>query len=395
MRPEPDVYARLPTLSVPAACTIAAIALAVAMGIGRFAFTPLLPLMVRDGSLPQSGGAWLAASNYVGYLVGALIASRLSFSLPTLMRVSLIGTAMSTAAMGAFDGLAAWIILRCVAGVLSAWTLVATSAWALQHLAKAGRADRSGMVYAGVGFGIAFAGLFCLAAGRPGVPASQLWLELGVVAALLVAAPSYFVGRPLASFPARGSTPADHTPGPCTGLVICYGVLGFGYILPATFLPALAREVVDDPQMFGLAWPVFGTAAALSTIATAWRFRHANRLRVWAISHFLMAIGVILPSVHLGPASIALAALLVGSTFMVATMIGMQEARARAPGNPTAFLGLMTAAFAIGQLAGPLVSGIIDLLPVGHRAALGCALQLAASAQALSAAYLWSRSHRG
>ncbi|SRR5258708_4503656 len=83
-----------------------------------------------------------------------------------------------------------------------------------------------------------------------------------------------------------------------------------------------------------------------------------------------MAIGVILPSVHLGPTSIALAALLVGSTFMVATMIGMQEARARAPGNPTAFLGLITAAFAIGQLAGPLVSGIIDLLPVGHRAAL-------------------------
>jgi hypothetical protein len=55
----------------------------------------------------------------------------------------------------------------------------------------------------------------------------------------------------------------------------------------------------------------------------------------------------------------------------------------------------MTAAFAIGQLAGPLVSGIIDLLPVGHRAALGCALQLAASAQALSAAYLWSQSHSG
>jgi hypothetical protein len=62
---------------------------------------------------------------------------------------------------------------------------------------------------------------------------------------------------------------------------------------------------------------------------------------------------------------------------MVVTMIGMQEARARAPANPTALLGLMTAAFAIGQLAGPLFSGVIDLLPMGHRAALNCALQLA------------------
>jgi MFS family permease len=163
MRPEIDIRAGLPTLSLTAACAIAAVALAVAMGIGRFAFTPLLPLMVRDGSLPQSAGAWPAASNYLGYLVGAMTASRLVFSLPMVMRVSLAGTAVSTAGMGIFDGLAAWIMLRCVAGIFSAWTLIATSAWALQHLARAGRPDLTGMVYSGVGFGIAFAGLFCLA----------------------------------------------------------------------------------------------------------------------------------------------------------------------------------------------------------------------------------------
>jgi predicted MFS family arabinose efflux permease len=204
------------------------------------------------------------------------------------------------------------------------------------------------------------------------------------------------VGRPLeTSALARSTSHADVALGPDAGVVVCYGVLGFGYILPATFLPALAREVVDDPQLFGLAWPVFGVAAALSTIAAARRFGHANRLRVWAVGHLLMAAGVILPSVWLAPATIAIAALLVGSTFMVGTMIGMQEARARAPRNPTALLGLMTAAFAIGQLAGPVVSGTLDLLPIGHSAALGYALQLAAFALALSAAYLWRHSHCG
>jgi predicted MFS family arabinose efflux permease len=79
---------------------------------------------------------------------------------------------------------------------------------------------------------------------------------------------------------------------------------------------------------------------------------------------------------------------------MVVTMIGMQEARARAPANPTALLGLMTAAFAVGQLSGPVFSGILALLPVGHRAALGCAMQMAAAMLVLSAAYLWSQSHR-
>ncbi len=310
MRPDLDVRTRLPTLSVTTACAIAAVALAVAMGIGRFAFTPLLPLMVRDGSLAQSAGAWLAASNYLGYLAGALTASRLDLSLPALMRASLAGIVVSTAAMGAFDGLAVWVTLRFVAGVLSAWALVATSAWALQHLARAGRVDLSGMVYAGVGLGIAFAGLFCLAAARPGVAAGQLWLELGALAALAVAVPSLFAGRPLGILgPPTSATPADATPDPCTGLVICYGVGGFGYILPATFLPVLAREVVDDPRMFGLAWPVFGIAAALSTIATARRFGHADRLRVWAVTHLLMATGVVLPSVWLAPVTIAIAAL--------------------------------------------------------------------------------------
>jgi MFS family permease len=394
MRSDLSVYTRRPSLSIGAVCAIAATALAVAIGIGRFAFTPLLPLMVRDGSLAQSAGAWLAASNYLGYLAGALTASRLGLSLPMLMRASLAGIVMATVAMGAVHGLAAWIILRFVAGVLSAYTLVATSAWALQHLARAASANLSGIVYAGVGLGIALTGLFCVVAAQPGVPAGQLWLELGVLAALAVACSSPLVGRPLeTSALALSTSPPEVTFGPYTGVVVCYGVLGFGYILPATFLPALAREVVDDPQLFGLAWPVFGLAAALSTIVTARRFSHANRLRVWAVGHLLMAAGVTLPSVWLAPVTIAIAALLVGSTFMVVTMIGMQAARARAPGNPTALLGLMTAAFAIGQLAGPVVSGTLDLLPIRHSTALGYALQLAAIALALSAAYLWRHSH--
>jgi predicted MFS family arabinose efflux permease len=127
-------------------------------------------------------------------------------------------------------------------------------------------------------------------------------------------------------------------------------MFGLGYILPATFLPVLAREVVDDPHIFGLAWPVFGLAAAVSTVAASLWFGRGNRRRIWAASHLIMAAGVVLPSLWLAPVTIALAALLVGSTFMVVTMIGMQEARARARGNPTALLGLMTAAFAIGQL---------------------------------------------
>ena len=100
----------------------------------------------------------------------------------------------------------------------------------------------------------------------------------------------------------------------------CYTLFGFGYILPATYLPALARQLVDDPQVFGLAWPLFGLAAAVSTIVVSWCLQNANRLRVWAASHLLMVVGVLLPCVWTSLPSVTIAALLVGGTFMVITM---------------------------------------------------------------------------
>jgi predicted MFS family arabinose efflux permease len=154
-------------------------------------------------------------------------------------------------------------------------------------------------------------------------------------------------------------------------------------------LPALARQLVDDPHVFGLAWPVFGAAAAISTVLVSWRLARANRLSVWAAAHVLMAIGVLLPAVWTSLASVTLAALLVGGTFMVITMVGMQEGRARAQGQATRVLGRMTAGFALGQLAGPLVSAGIARLTASEAGALKLALGVSALGLLASAVWLW------
>lgn len=381
-------------------CLAACLALAVAMGVGRFAFTPLLPLMARDGVLAGNAGAWLAASNYLGYFLGAMVAGRLPFSNLALLRGGLTGIVVFTAAMGIDGPLAWWALLRFLAGAFSAWVLVATSSWALGRLARAGRPDLAGVIYAGVGLGIAATGVFCLVAAH--VPAAWLWIELGALAALVCVIPLAItrgaapVQAQAEAAPAASAIQASSgAPAGSAGLVVCYGLFGFGYILPATFLPALARQLVDDPQVFGWAWPLFGLAAALSTLASAWCLRRVDRLRVWAVSHMLMAAGALLPGMLLSPLSVALAALLVGGSFMVATMAGMQEGRERAGTHATAFLARMTAAFALGQFAGPLVSAALAWLPAGHAAALDIALQLAALGLALSAAWLWRASRSG
>ena len=370
-------------------CIAGLLALTAAMGIGRFAFTPLLPLMLRGGQLDVAFGGWLASANYAGYLAGALSAARIPLRAPALTLLALALNAALTAAMALGGGPALWLALRFAAGASSAWVFVGTAIWCLGGLAAAGRSSLAGVVYAGVGVGIALAGLYCLAGSAAGASAPSLWLQLGAVAlalglpvaAVLVRlAPAAAPATP----PAAASAAAGHW-----GLVACYGVFGFGYILPATFLPVLARSVVDDPRLFGLAWPLFGIAAAASTLLAGWWTRRTSRLDVWAISHLLMGAGLLLPSLWLNGLTIGLSALLVGGTFMVITMVGVQEIRARAAGNPTRLVGRMTAAFALGQIAGPVASAL--LVRQAGAGGLGLALQGGAGALVLSA--LWLRRH--
>jgi len=366
------------------------LSLAIAMGIGRFAFTPMLPLMVRAGSADLSLGGWLAAANYAGYLIGALSAAHLPLTPRRMVFAALAVIVLSTAAMGLAVSPSAWLLLRFVAGVASAWALVSTSVCCLGWFAHLARPAGAGVLYAGVGAGIALAGLYCWRAGVAGVAPAALWLQLGglALAGLILVAVS--MPGELVDDGARGAAPSD-TPAARVpwDLVLAYGVLGFGYILPATFIPVLARAVIDDPSVFGAAWPVFGLAAAVSTLFAGAVLGRFARRRVLAGCHGVMAIGCVLPVLHLSAATVLAAALLVGGTFMVATMAGMQEARALASGgDATRALGRMTAAFAIGQMAGPVLS---SALSGGARdvAGLSVALGLGAAALLCSAVWLW------
>lgn len=382
------------TTSVPASpppwviAAAGALSLAVAMGIGRFAFTPLLPLMAREGQLDVAAGGWLAAANYAGYLVGALTAARLPWQAGTLATIALVLTALLTAAM-ALPGMPWWLVLRFAAGAASAWVFVATSVWCLGALARRDAGALGGWVYAGVGSGIALAGAYCVLGAGAG--ATSLWLQLSALGALLMAPVLWWL-RQVEAAPLDAA--ASHAQQPALdrdtrGLILCYGAMGFGYILPATFLPVLARTVVDDPRLFGLAWPLFGITAAVSTVLAGWLARRATRLQVWSASQALMGVGVLLPSLWLNGLTVALSALLVGGTFMVITLLGVQEMRARAPAHAAALVGRLTAAFALGQIAGPVCSALLLQWPAFAAHGLALALQIGACALLLTAFWLW------
>ena len=352
------------------------LALAVAMGIGRFAFTPILPMMQADAGLSVAQGGWLASANYFGYLGGALSILAMRWSTSTAVRAGLVVVGASTLAMALPLGLPAWMVLRFAAGAAGAWVLVSVSA----HTASA----RAPLTFAGVGAGIAVAGLACLVLMAANARSASAWLVLGAVAFAGAAIVWNGFGHEAAidSSQTLADTPGTWTP-ETIRMVACYAIFGFGYIIPATFLPAMARQVVGDPAIFGWSWPLFGAAAALSTLAVARLRRTNNDRRVWILGHLVMAAGVIVPIAWTGLAGIILAAVLVGGTFMVVTMVGVQEARRVAGIHARKVVATMTAAFAAGQIAGPLVVSSLAGQASGFSIALAASGLLLATSAAL------------
>ena len=137
------------------------------------------------------------------------------------------------------------------------------------------------------------------------------------------------------------------------GLVLSYGAYGFGYIIPATFIPALAKQAIDDPLVFGWAWPAFGAAAIASTLAAGMLNRWWGNRPIWIACQLVLALGVAAPAIWPGMGGILIASLCVGSTFVVITQVALQEARVLAGGHAARLMAALTAAFAAGQIAGP------------------------------------------
>src|SRR5258706_8583087 len=181
-------------------------ALAMGMGVGRFAFTPLLPMMQQDAGLSLAQGGYLASANYVGYLAGALWAMRPARS-DVAIRASLLVIGVSTLAMGVTQSMAAWILWRTVAGMASAWALVHVSSWCLEQLSASGKPGLGGVVFSGVGWGMALAGALCLALMAAGTTSSRTWIALGAVSLAVTAVLWPRVARRDASSIARNGFP--------------------------------------------------------------------------------------------------------------------------------------------------------------------------------------------
>ncbi len=336
------------------------VSLALAMGIGRFAFTPLFPMMTEDGLVSITGGGYLASVHFLGYLLGAVFVAKIPCPPKMMLRLSLLAIGVGTVGMGVTNDFTVWLILRWLTGVCSAWTLVLVSNYYVRHLAENGRAEYQGWVFSGVGAGISITGLVCLVFMVQQIGSSLSWQIVGAISLITICAVWLSIGPEIPAIRPPTQRPGSQRSPLNWRIVIAYGVLGIGYVIPATYLPVMARDVVQSPLIFGWSWPVFGAAAFVSTILAAkFHKRYSNR-QIWAVSHIVMAAGLLLPVIHPHILTIIAAGLCVGGTFMIVTMTGMKEAhRIAPPQDVMRHIAVMTTSFAIGQMIGPVFASSV------------------------------------
>jgi predicted MFS family arabinose efflux permease len=332
--------------------------MAAGIGIGRFVYTPILPPMVEAVGLSNSEAGLIASANFVGYLAGALLAAwpGLPGARRGWLMAGLAANAAALAAMGLTTSLTLFLLLRLIAGIASAFALVFSSALVLDRLARVGRSDLAAVHFAGVGSGIAFSAAFVAVMLAQGAAWTSLWFVSAALSLVAMIAVALLVPAEDGAVAAAAGVPAGTRAG--VGLLIAaYGLFGFGYVITATFIMALARSAPALAPVEPYLWVIVGLAAAGSVALWGPLARRIGVLKGFAIAALAEAVGVACSVLFVSTAAIVVAGILLGGTFMGLTALGLIAARERGSGDPRARIAMMTAAFGAGQIVGPAFAG--------------------------------------
>lgn len=354
-----------------------ALALAAAMGVGRFAYTAILPLMVDQTGMSSQLGASLATANYIGYLVGALAGT----VLPGMMRSvavyrgSLVVLILTVAAMPLTENGLVWWLLRLVTGVTSALVFVIAMTALLSHLH--GHPNHyTGWAFGGVGAGIAVSGCLVLILRSVADWHAAWWASAALAFVCTVGAWSLAPEPAPAPTEPTGSIRAVRPW--FVALFTSYTLDGIGYIIGGTFLVAAIDQTAPGWLGEG-AWVLVGLAAVPSCALWAWLAHRWSRPTLLIAALLIQGLGMLLPALGGGTTITLIAAILYGGTFIgIVTLTMGIGTHLRVPRA----VALLTAGYGVGQILGPVV--VTPVLGHGYHQALlvGCVIVLGSAAAA-------------
>jgi predicted MFS family arabinose efflux permease len=343
---------------------ILSLAPTVGLGIGRFAYALVLPDMRDSLGWSYSAAGFMNTINAVGYLAGALLASRMirRFGLSSTVRWATLACLLSLALCALSGNFVVLSLARLLLGIAAAAVFVGGAA--LATTIAQSRPERANFLlslfYAGPGLGILSSGLiapFVLQAFGPG----SWWIVWWALTLLSVA-----MIIPLMLAPLDTRAAVDHATRtafsirPVLIYLVGYFLFGAGYIAYMTFMIAYVRDGGGGAAAQSIFWSLIG----ISAFATPWVWRSVLALDRGGLATTIIlgvnAIGAALPIFGHSPLLLAISALVFGVAFFA--VVGSTTAFVRFNYPPAGWpvgIAAMTIAFGIGQTLGPILVGAI------------------------------------
>lgn len=331
------------------------------LGVARFAYTPLLPLMQQQAGLGIAEAGWLAALNYVGYLSGALIASLISDLVlkDKLYRIGLVVAVLSTVVMGLTTDVTIWALSRFVAGLSSAAGMLLGTGLILNWLIRHNHRSELGIHFAGIGIGIAGCAA-AVALMSDGLDWREQWFAFTAIGALLLIPALRWLPAPDTSgLTKTGQVMADKPPSPLFMRIFmaAYFCAGFGYVISATFIVAIVNQLPGLAGQGNLAFLAIGIGAAPACFNWDLIARKTGDLNALILAAVLQIVGMLLPVMVGGLFATLIGALLFGGTFIGMVSLVLTMAGRYYPTRPAKMMGKMTLSYGAAQIIGPAITG--------------------------------------
>ena len=353
------------------------ISLILMLGVARFAYTPLLPLMQQQASLGISAGGWLASINYMGYFTGVLIAASISNMMlkDRLYRVGIIIAVISTAGMAISSNFWVWSIMRYFAGLSSAAGILLGSGLILNWLIRHNYRSELGIHFAGAGLGIAFCS-YIVSIMSPNFDWREQWIALSLLGTLMAIPAWVWLPRPKDSHLMKSGETLVDSPPSKTYLrlfIAIYMCAGVGYVISATFIVAIVNQQNPLADEGTLVFMVLGLAAAPACIIWDLIARKLGDLNALTLAFSIHTVGVILPVINTSTSAAYASAVLFGGTFIGIVSLVLTMAGRLYPSAPSKMMGKMTISYGVAQIVAPAITGQIATMGGSYRDGLSMA----------------------
>ena len=336
--------------------------LIVTVGVARFSYSLLLPVMQEGAGLTELGGGWLASTNFMGYMSGVLLAAsmhNLNYKY-NLHRVYLVLSVVTSAAMVMTTDITTWAILRFLAGTCASGGFIIASGLVLKWLVKNNHRAELGIHFAGAGLSIVITSLLFEAMQTISADWQQQWLALSVLA-VVFAVPAWLWMPHPSSENKNQENVKDNPPSKKfkSLMMLAYFCAGYGYAVSSTFIVDIVERTKGLQGQGGFVFLLIGLAAIPATLIWDRVARRFGYLRTLIAAYLLQVIGIILPAINDSLPTVIISALLFGGTFIACVSLVLTMAGKFFPSDPAKFMGTMTLSYGAAQIIAPVCTGYI------------------------------------